>query len=58
MENCKREEAQLWGIYFGMRAVKHPPPFLRQAQQQLRQHLYRDQGDSPARHLSLIGGES
>ena len=38
-DDAEREEAQLWALYFGMRGLKNPPPFLRSAQADLRRHL-------------------
>ena len=39
------ERASLWSIYFALRSLKTPPPFLLETEQTLRRHLYG--GQSP-----------
>jgi hypothetical protein len=70
-EEIERERAQLWAVYFGLRALRNPPPYLRQARLHLHRHLGAGQGPplghGPARpgrprlqgqHLTLVGGDS
>jgi hypothetical protein len=33
------ERARLWAVYFSLRSIEHPPPFLLQAEQHLHRHL-------------------
>lgn len=37
--DAERDRAQLWAIYFGLRALADPPLFLRNTQESLRQYL-------------------
>lgn len=39
------DRAQLWALYFGVRAMGNPPPFVRRFEAELRQHLAVDGPD-------------
>ncbi len=49
------DRAQLWALYFGLRALKEPPPFLQRTREELRWHL--ESGSQPpptGGHLRLV----
>jgi hypothetical protein len=50
-ESEARERAQLWALYFGMRALRRSPAFLREAESELRRLL--ESGDVPT--LASVG---
>ncbi len=55
----ENKRAQLWAVYFGLRALEQPPAFLHRAESELRRFL--ESGDVPqsakglpAGHLHLV----
>jgi hypothetical protein len=56
-EETEQERAQLWALYFGMRALEEPPAFLRVAEVELRWHLEGEPGPPaglPVRRLRVV----
>lgn len=45
MHENPRQRAQLWAIYFGIRALSDPPPFLARTRDELKEVL--DDGPPP-----------
>lgn len=60
MSESQSERAQLWALYFGLRALPDPPSFLRHAEIQLKDHLGVDHDGAPRPpgrpSLHLVGG--
>jgi len=52
------ERAQLWSVYFGLRSLSHPPPFLVVAQQELWRYLDELDESPPAPPLGSVGDRS